>query len=846
MKKILISADAYETKAALIEDDRVVETYIEREERRSLLGNIYLAKVDTVLPGMEAAFVDAGMDKNAFLHVAEIRIDGLDQRARRSKRIQDLVKGGQSLLVQVTKDPMKTKGARVTMDVSLAGRFLVYVPDGEGGGVSKRLPDGERDRLRDLVKQLKPRLGGGLIVRTAARGAELAELERDLALLEDQWEGILERIKTAKAPSLIHAEVDIALSLVRDDFRQDVDELIVDNKAMYDRIVSYVQERSPELADRVRRHTAQTELLRRYGVDEAIESTLKRRVDLPSGGYLLFDYAEAFTIVDVNTGRFVGKGRLEDTILHNNLESAREVVRQLRLRDLGGIIVIDFVDMESKTNRDQVIAALKEELAKDRSKVYLVSISPLGLVEMTRQNVTDGVREIMTTECTCCSGEGRVLSDETIALDNLRTLRRQATLSSSEAFLVEANAAVAARMMGPGGTRLEELERDTGKHFSIVALDDVPRERCEFVKHGKVSEVLEDAIPVEIGQELEVKVSEPHMFQAADAVTVMEGGYRVVVAGAGPYLGETHRIKIERVGRLEAHAVLLDAAPISEEEMIKMVDPRSDVHEPPRLVGERIDLEGNKRKGKRSRTPSATIDTPTGDMTASVGEETEPLDKPVEPEVVEEAVLLDEDGNPVERPTRSRSRRKPVKADGDAAADEGDDESSDEDENDDETTADGTRPKRRRRGRRGGARRRAGVAGEEGAAPSDGEHERAEGSGDREEAVAAPAASAEGVEGEGPARPKRRRSRGGRGRSRSGSGAGNGEGGGNREGANGRAAAPGGDSARSEAASKSRAPRSDRPAAPAAPAPEAPKAEPKPKAPAKKKGLLGRILGKDA
>jgi ribonuclease G len=612
---------------------------------------------------------------------------------------------------------------------------------------------------------------------------------------------------------------------------------------MYDRIVSYVQERSPELADRVRRHTAQTELLRRYGVDEAIESTLKRRVDLPSGGYLLFDYAEAFTIVDVNTGRFVGKGRLEDTILHNNLESAREVVRQLRLRDLGGIIVIDFVDMESKTNRDQVIAALKEELAKDRSKVYLVSISPLGLVEMTRQNVTDGVREIMTTECTCCSGEGRVLSDETIALDNLRTLRRQATLSSSEAFLVEANAAVAARMMGPGGTRLEELERDTGKHFSIVALDDVPRERCEFVKHGKVSEVLEDAIPVEIGQELEVKVSEPHMFQAADAVTVMEGGYRVVVAGAGPYLGETHRIKIERVGRLEAHAVLLDAAPISEEEMIKMVDPRSDVHEPPRLVGERIDLEGNKRKGKRSRTPSATIDTPTGDMTASVGEETEPLDKPVEPEVVEEAVLLDEDGNPVERPTRSRSRRKPVKADGDAAADEGDDESSDEDENDDETTADGTRPKRRRRGRRGGARRRAGVAGEEGAAPSDGEHERAEGSGDREEAVAAPAASAEGVEGEGPARPKRRRSRGGRGRSRSGSGAGNGEGGGNREGANGRAAAPGGDSARSEAASKPRAPRSDRPDAPA---PEAPKAEPKPKAPAKKKGLLGRILGKDA
>ncbi|MGI9117595.1 MAG: Rne/Rng family ribonuclease, partial [Gaiellales bacterium] len=804
MKKILISADAYETKAALIEDDRVVETYIEREERRSLLGNIYLAKVDTVLPGMEAAFVDAGMDKNAFLHVAEIRIEGLDQRARRSKRIQDLVKSGQSLLVQVTKDPMKTKGARVTMDVSLAGRFLVYVPDGEGGGVSKRLPDGERDRLRDLVKQLKPRLGGGLIVRTAAKGAELAELERDLALLEDQWEGIRARVETAVAPSLIHAEVDIALGLVRDDFRQDVDELIVDDEAMHDRIVSYVQERSPELAVRVHRHTAQTELLRRYGVDEAIESTLKRRVDLPSGGYLLFDYAEAFTIVDVNTGRFVGKGRLEDTIVHNNLEAAREVVRQLRLRDLGGIIVIDFVDMESKTNRDQVIAALKEELAKDRSKVYLVSISPLGLVEMTRQNVTDGVREIMTTECPCCAGEGRVLSDETIALDNLRTLRRQATLSDSEAFLVEVNATVAARMIGPGGSRLEELERDTGKHFSIVALDDVPRERCEFVKHGKVSEVLEDANPLEIGQELQFAMTEPHMYQAADAVTVLEGGYRVVIAGAGPYLGETHRIKIERVGRLEAHAVLLDASPITEAEMIKMVDPRSDVHEPPRLVGERIDLEGRKRKGKRSRTPSATIDTPTGDVTAAVGEETEPLEKPIEPEVVADDVLLDEDGLPVELPAaKPKRRRKPAATDADAGDEDVDvDEDEDEDEQEGEATADGAPRKRRRRGRRGGARRRAaGEGADTGSADEAGGNDVAD---EPVEASGAVAASEDGAP-----KPKRRRSRGGRGRSRSGAGArpGGGEGGGG-----------------SDAGAK--APRPPKPAAEAASAPK----EPTPKA----------------
>lgn len=817
MKKILISADAYETKAALVEDDRVVETYIEREERRSLLGNIYLAKVDTVLPGMEAAFVDAGFDKNAFLHVAEIRIEGLDQRARRSKRIQDLVKGGQSLLVQVTKDPMKTKGARVTMDISLAGRFLVYVPDGEGGGVSKRLPDGERDRLRDLVKQLTPRLGGGLIVRTAAKGAELAELERDLALLEDQWEAILARVETASAPSLIHAEVDVALALVRDDFRQDVDELIVDDEAMHDRIVTYVQDRSPELASRIKRHTAQTELLRRYGVDEAIESTLKRRVDLPSGGYLLFDYAEAFTIVDVNTGRFVGKGRLEDTIVHNNLEAAREVVRQLRLRDLGGIIVIDFVDMESKTNRDQVIAALKEELAKDRSKVYLVSISPLGLVEMTRQNVTDGVREIMTTECPCCTGEGRVLSDETIALDNLRTLRRQATLSASEAFLVEVNAQVASRMIGPGGSRLEELERDTGKHFSIVALDDVPRERCEFVKHGKVSEVLEDAIPVEAGQELEVAIAEPHMFQAADAVAVLEGGYRLVIAGAGPYLGETHKVRVERVGRLEAHAELIDAKPISEQEMLEMVDLRSDVHEPPRLVGERIDLEGRARKGKRSRTPSATIDTPTGDMTARVGEETEPLDKP---EVVEEPAT--EESEAPAKPKRSRRKATAATADGDAEAVA--DEEAEGEEGDEEVVGeDGeVRPKRRRRGRRGGRGR---------AKPRAADGETGEGDGEAGDGVAEADADAEGATtgADGEARPKRRRSRGGRGRSKAG------------------ASAAGGPEAAAEAASAAdgEAPKRQRSRARAPEAEQAPPPAPEQPKPAKKKGLLGRILKKD-
>ncbi len=335
---------------------------------------------------------------------------------------------------------------------------------------------------------------------------------------------------------------------------------------------------------------------------------MHRRVDLPSGGYLLFDYAEAFTIIDVNTGRFVGKSRLEDTILANNLEAAREVVRQLRLRDIGGMIVIDFIDMSPQKNRDAVIGCLQEELKKDRSKVYLTSISPLGLVEMTRQNVTDGVREIMTAACPTCTGEGRVLSKETIAIENLRTLRRHASLSSQEAFLVELDPEIASLMVGAGGSRLAELERSTGKHFSLVGVDNVPIERCSVTREGAAAEILAEAIPVAIGQELELEIAEPHMFQAADAVAFLEGGYRIVVAGSGPYLGERHTVRIDHADRHEAIATLLSSKPVSEVEMLALIDRRTDIHEPERRLGERVDLEDRSRR--RQRRPAAPAKKP--------------------------------------------------------------------------------------------------------------------------------------------------------------------------------------------------------------------------------------------
>jgi ribonuclease G len=778
MKKILISADPYETRVAIVEDNVVVETYLERATRRSLLGNVYLGRVDNVLPGMEAAFIDAGLPKNGFLYVDEIVLPELDDRERRKKKIEQLIKNGQSLLVQVVKDPMGTKGARVTMDVSLAGRFLVYSPDGKGYGVSKRLPDGERDRLRDLVKQLTPKGGGGLIVRTAARGAQREELERDLDLLEKQWASIQAAAKksSVKAPALIHEEVDLALEMVRDDLRVEVDEVITDDEATYERIRAFVETHSPEFLPRIKLHQAQTPLLRRYQVEDAIRSTMHRRVDLPSGGYLLFDYAEAFTIIDVNTGRFVGKSRLEDTILANNLEAAREVVRQLRLRDIGGMIVIDFIDMSPQKNRDAVIACLQEELKKDRSKVYLTSISPLGLVEMTRQNVTDGVREIMTGTCPVCSGEGRVLSRETIAIENLRTLRRHASLSNQEAFLVELDPEIAALMVGPGGSRLAELERSTGKHFSLVGVENVPIERCSVTREGAAVEILAEAIPVQLGQELELEIAEPHMFQAADAVAFLEGGYRIVVAGSGPYLGERHTVRIEHADRHEAIATLLTAKPVSEEEMLALIDRRTDIHEPERRLGERVDLEDRSRRRQQRRPPAKK-----GAAGGEGGGSGEGGDRN-KPRVVASANGDTAEGGDAEtRSSRNRRRRRRGGGSGIAAADTGvadgtvdvdledldidleaaveagaDDDSDGTD--DAPLSEDGTPagPKKRRRGRRGGKRhRKPGTGASQAGGEDDAADEGAEAAvAVADEAAAAPADGAAAA----PA-PRRRRTR---------------------------------------------------------------------------------------
>src|SRR4249919_2227444 len=477
-KTILVSAERGETRVAVLESKTkggkadVAELYIERRGQRSIVGNIYKGKVDNVLPGMEAAFVDIGLERNGFLHVDEIVLPGgqaVPKRGRgRGRRIDELIKPGQEIIVQVVKDPLKTKGARLSMQLSIAGRYLVYMPQGGGIGVSKRLPDGERTRLRKLIEKVD--IGkGGVIVRTAAQGAKKEDFVREIAYLHRLNEVVAERAEKSEVGQMVFQEADLSIRVVRDVLVEEFEGAIIDDDKQHDRVTKFLQRTAPELADRVELYKGKKPLLEEWDVESAYRSVLSRRVDLPSGGYMMIDYAEALTVIDINTGSFTGrgKGRLEDTITKVNVEAADEVVRQVRLRDIGGIIVIDFIDMARARNRDQVLKTLRKALDEDKTKTYVVEVSPLGLVEMTRQNVTEGVREILTKRCPTCDGEGVVKSEETVAIQIVRRLREmldEPRKGGADAFLVRVNPRVAAELLREDSP-LHELEQRAGKYF---------------------------------------------------------------------------------------------------------------------------------------------------------------------------------------------------------------------------------------------------------------------------------------------------------------------------------------------------------------------------------------------
>jgi ribonuclease E len=441
---------------AVLEDGVLVEHYVDRASHQSMAGNIYLGKVQNVLPSMEAAFVDIGKGRNAVLYAGEINFDasGLEGQP---KRIEMVLKSGQSVLVQVTKDPVGHKGARLTNQVSLPGRYLVYVPGASMTGISRKLPVTERTRLKQILKKVTPE-NAGVIVRTAAEGTGEEELSRDVARLAAQWENIERKAQSASPPELLYSEPDLTIRVVRDIFNEDFGELVVAGDEGWDTVNEYVRYVAPHLADRLRRWQDDDDLFASYRIDEQLSKALERKVWLPSGGSLVIDRTEAMTVIDVNTGKFTGQGgNLEETVTRNNLEAAEEIVRQLRLRDIGGIIVIDFIDMVLESNRELVLRRLLECLARDRTKHQVAEVTSLGLVQMTRKRVGSGLLEAFSQTCECCNGRGLIVSMDLLEPSSHGGKRAPATTQGG-------------RGSGKGDAKGQGKGRDGGKGRDAAAV----------------------------------------------------------------------------------------------------------------------------------------------------------------------------------------------------------------------------------------------------------------------------------------------------------------------------------------------------------------------------------------
>jgi ribonuclease E len=409
-KQMLMRTLPHQTQIVVMEGPVLVEHYVAGSDRKSLVGNVYLGKVRNVLPGMEAAFIDFGEGKNGVLYAGDVNFSAYQLNGK-PRRIESVLQPGDAVLVQVVKDAMGHKGARLTNQISLAGRYLVLAPDASVRGISRRLPDDERRRLRDLIAEYRPE-GMGVIVRTAADGATSDDIKADIARLQEVWQMIETGLGTASAPQMLYEEPPLVTRVIREHFTKDFKRLLIDDPATHDRVIGYLNGTEPELVEKVQLYEDEMALFERFHVEDQLRKALDRKVWLPSGGHVVIDRTEALTVIDVNTGRFVGTSNLEDTVLANNLEAAEEIARQLRLRDIGGIIVIDFIDMESQKNQDAVLLRFREHLAKDKTRTQVFEVSGLGLVEMTRKNVSAGLLESFSEVCPRCSGRGVLLHEE--------------------------------------------------------------------------------------------------------------------------------------------------------------------------------------------------------------------------------------------------------------------------------------------------------------------------------------------------------------------------------------------------------------------------------------------------
>ncbi|MBI3925820.1 MAG: Rne/Rng family ribonuclease [Armatimonadetes bacterium] len=543
-KEILITRDEREGRAAVLEDGVLSELLIAREERQ--VGSIFKGRVANVLPGMNAAFVDIGLERNAFL-CADDAVAHLGEEAsehlKRELSIKDILRVNEEALVQVVKEAVGTKGARVTTYLTLPGRYLVLIPSAQYVGVSRRVEDeSERIRLRNLVEKIRPE-GMGLIVRTSSTGRTREDLERELDFLVRSWQKIQKMSRRRKAPACVHQELALVDKILRDVLTPDVDRLIIDNPEEYAKIIEVLEATAPGMVRRVHLYDDPRPLFDLHGIEQEIQQALARKVWLESGGYLIIDRTEALWVVDVNTGKYTGRTHnLADTILRTNLEAVEEICRQLRLRDIGGIIVIDFIDMESASDRRKLLTKLVEELKKDRTRTHLVGMTELGLVQLTRKREGKDLDLVLREDCPYCAGLGRVFSASTMALRVRREVLSLACDSQIEAILLRLNPAVAIEMVGREGAELEALEAETGKAILFRAEETFHREQFE-VKTGRKKELTRSLQVLSKGRKERVLIFNTFSPESKSALAVIDGNL-VEVLSAGDRVGQLARVRV--------------------------------------------------------------------------------------------------------------------------------------------------------------------------------------------------------------------------------------------------------------------------------------------------------------
>lgn len=550
-KEIIVNVDTRETRIALIESGKLVELHVEREER--VVGSIYKCKVANVLAGMDAAFVDIGLERNAFLYVADVlpEMDDEFPTARRESsrmlRIKDVLKPGQELLVQVVKGPRGTKGARVSTRVSLPGRYLVLMPESDNTGISRKIEsDIERDRLKKIADNMRP-LGYGMIVRTEAEGRGEAELRKDLEFLLRMWSQIQEKAAKISAPGLVHQDLSLIYKTIRDVFGSDVNKMIIDSPVDYEKAIELIELISPKMRSRLQLYDEPEPIFERFAIESEIDSLLRRKVWLKSGGHLTIDSTEALTTIDVNTGKFIGSTSLSDTILKTNLDAVTEIARQLRLRDIGGIIVLDFIDMTSMKDRQKVVSVLEKELHRDRTRTKICHISPLGLIEMTRKRTGETLTEIVTEVCPYCQGKGRVESADTVSLKIERELRRLSSETDEEAFLVNANPDVALHLVGSGGEVIDEIERRLRRAIYVRAVESLHMEKFEITP-GDMQEMERHMLPWKKDEVVDCHVVR-NPFSTLPRASAWLDGYLVDLENGGKHIGKRVKARLSDIRR---------------------------------------------------------------------------------------------------------------------------------------------------------------------------------------------------------------------------------------------------------------------------------------------------------